>query len=218
MKKAFIFDLDGVLLDSISKHEDAFYAACLEYNCIVDDDMKIQLKNKTSMHKIEFLIKKKLVDRISVPWIIERKNDIALDLCFSGYKPLMQHIDSMNLIHKELNCKIVLCSNSPRKFVNTYIDKCGFENILSFSLSGEDIELKKPYPDIYIKTFRLLNISPNEAIIFEDSEEGRVAAIRAGCHNIVEIKNPIDISPNLIQNTINNYSVRYYNSKHIVYK
>lgn len=217
-KKAFIFDLDGTLIDSLTKHEDAFYQACVEYNCIIAEDIKKELIGKTTVHKAEALVRKGLIDRISLPWIIERKNELATNFCFKDYKPLMQHIDAMNFLHSQYNCKIVLCSNSPREFVKAFVEKCGFENIISFALSGDDVERKKPYGDIYIKALRLLNIRPEEAIIFEDSEDGKTAAIRASCHDIVEISNPLEITPSLIQKNIDKFGVRYYNSKYLVHK
>ncbi len=217
-KKAFLFDIDGTLIDSLIKHEEAFYQACSEYNCVINEDLQKELSGKTSNHKSDFLVKKGLIDKISLPWIFERKNELASTLCFENYKPLMQHIDAMHFLHEQLNCKIVLCSNSPRDFVNKFIEKCGFENTIAFSLSGEDIELKKPHPDIYIKALRLLNISPEEAVIFEDSEEGRVAAIRARCHDIVKITNPNEITPSLFQSIIDKFGIRYYTSKYVVHK
>lgn len=216
--KIFIFDIDGTLIDSLSKHEEAFYLACNEYNYNIDDDTKEKLKRKSTQYKLDYLSKNKLIHNIDIPWILEKKNELALDLCFADYKPYFQHIDAINYITNELNCKVVLCSNSPREFVNKFIDKCGFENNISFSLSGDDVERKKPYGDIYLKAFRLLNILPNEAIIFEDNEEGEGAAIQAGCHNIVRINRPEDIGPNLILKLQEKYNISYNNSKFFVHK
>ncbi len=218
-KKAFIFDVDGTLLDSLQQHEDSFYAACEEFNVSLNSDIKLQLSGLTSIEKTKFLIKNGLIKDVSdIAWIIERKNDISLDLCFNTYKPLMQHIDAMNVIHDELNCRIVLCSNSPRKFVDKFVHKCGFENIISFSLSGEDVRYKKPDPDIYTKACSFLSISPEECVIFEDSEEGIIAASKAGCCDIIKVNHPLDITPFFIQKIINKFNIRYFNSKYLVYK
>ncbi len=217
-KKAFLFDLDGTLIDSLSQHEEAFYQACFEYNCIITDELKEELNGKTSIDKMNVLVRKGIIDKISIPWIFERKNELATHLCFQDYKPLMQHIDAMNFIHREFNCKIVLCSNSPRTFVKKFVEKCGFEHTLSFSLSGEDVQFKKPFPDMYTKAFKLLSIAPEEAVIFEDSSEGKIAAIRAHCNDIIEVKSHMDISPRLIQDIVEKYGIRYCISKYMVHK
>jgi len=216
-KKAFLFDIDGTLIDSLPMHEEAFWQAC-EPTCHITTELKEELVGKTSIHKLDMLVKRGLVDKISVPWIFERKNELALDLCFQNFSPKLQHIDAMNFIHRQLNCKIVLCSNSPRDFVNKFIEKCGFEHTIAFALSGDDVELKKPAPDIYIKAFRLLHVKPGEAIIFEDSPEGDVAAIRAGCHDVIPVRHPNEIGPTLIQKIVNRYSIQYYHSSFMVHK
>lgn len=207
MIKAFFFDIDNTLLDSLDGHDESFYLTCEEYGVKISDEFKNQKLTRVSSHKLEILAKEGLIDRMDIPWMLERKNEIAMDTCFKNFTPSQDHLDVMQYVDKNLNCKIALCSNSPRKFVNKFVKNCSFENIISFTLSGEDVELKKPYGDIYKKALRLLSIEPHETIVIEDSEEGRLAAVRAGIHQIAEISNPKDVNMNLIKEIVKTYKI-----------
>ena len=47
-------------------------------------------------------------------------------------------------------------------------------------VSGEEVENSKPAPDIFLRAAQLLNIRPEECLVFEDSRNGVVAAKAAG--------------------------------------
>ena len=47
------------------------------------------------------------------------------------------------------------------------------------------IEKSKPEPEIYLKTCELLNMLPSECIAIEDSKNGLMSAINAGCKTIM---------------------------------
>ena len=47
-------------------------------------------------------------------------------------------------------------------------------------IAGEDVEKGKPDPEIYLKSIQHFNVSPEKALVFEDSEVGIKAAEDAG--------------------------------------
>ena len=51
-------------------------------------------------------------------------------------------------------------------------------------ITGEDVKFGKPNPEVYLKALEKLNIKNDQAIVFEDSEVGCLAAYDAGINYI----------------------------------
>ena len=51
-------------------------------------------------------------------------------------------------------------------------------------LTGEDVKEGKPNPEVYLSAMKMLDVTPNETIVFEDSDIGIAAAVNAGCNYI----------------------------------
>ena len=61
-----------------------------------------------------------------------------------------------------------------------HIDNSLFDAILT----GEDVKEGKPNPEVYLSAMKILGVTPNETIVFEDSDIGITAAVNAGCNYI----------------------------------
>lgn len=61
----------------------------------------------------------------------------------------------------------------------------GIADVFDYVLAGEEVECGKPSPEIYEKVLQHFGISPDEALVFEDSEIGIKSAQNAGINYIV---------------------------------
>jgi len=75
--------------------------------------------------------------------------------------------------------KTGLVSASPRIIVDAVLDNVGAE-LFPFSISSDDVERTKPYPDAYLKAARLTNSDIANCLVFEDSLTGVGAATSSG--------------------------------------
>ena len=75
---------------------------------------------------------------------------------------------------------IAIASSSPREFIEAVVKKIGIDQYFKILVSGEEIERSKPEPDIFLKAATLLNVSPTECLVVEDSKSGTIAAKKAG--------------------------------------
>jgi beta-phosphoglucomutase len=76
--------------------------------------------------------------------------------------------------------KIALASSSSKKNVNLFLHSSKTKQFFSTVLTGDDVALAKPHPEIYIKAANLLNIKPDKILVIEDALSGVDAAINAG--------------------------------------
>jgi HAD superfamily hydrolase (TIGR01509 family) len=75
--------------------------------------------------------------------------------------------------------KTALVSASPRIIVNAVLDNLGHE-LFPFSISSDDVERTKPYPDCYEKAASMSQADIANSLIFEDSLTGMKAASASG--------------------------------------
>lgn len=181
MIKLVIFDLDGVLLDSKEIHFNALNLALGE----VADDYIISRKEQdtvfeglTTNVKLDILTKTKGLPSELHKDIWHRKQEYSAKLFESTSKDEAL-LDIFRYI-KSRGVKIAVASNSIRKTLDTCLESLGVASYVDFSLSNEDVEFPKPYPQIYTKCMAQLQVSPKDTIIFEDSEIGLRAAIGSG--------------------------------------
>ena len=86
---------------------------------------------------------------------------------------------------KDINCKMIVASSSPRWEVEKHIKSAKIYGYFVDFVCGDMIENSKPAPDIYLKACEILGVAANECYALEDSKNGLLSAYRAGCKPIM---------------------------------
>jgi HAD superfamily hydrolase (TIGR01509 family) len=88
--------------------------------------------------------------------------------------------------------QVAIGSSSPHSWVDTHAQRLGIYHYFDTIICADDVEpgRTKPNPDIYLKALERLNVRSNEAVVFEDSVNGVLAARRAGIF-VVAVPNPL---------------------------
>jgi len=84
-----------------------------------------------------------------------------------------------------------LATSSARDTALTYLGRAGLLDYFDILVGGDEIEVSKPAPDIYLEAVRRLGAEPATALAFEDSDNGVKAAHAAGLR-VVQIP---DLAP-----------------------
>ena len=85
--------------------------------------------------------------------------------------------------------KLAVASNSGDDHVNRHLTRLGLRAFFDVIACREDIATGKPSPEIYHLVVRKLGLSPHQAVAFEDSRPGTVAARTAGVWTVA-VPNP----------------------------
>ena len=85
--------------------------------------------------------------------------------------------------------KLAVASSSPRDEILRTVRELDVAEYFECLISGEEVENSKPAPEIFLKASELINIPPQECIVIEDSENGVIAAKRAGMYCIGYLDN-----------------------------
>ena len=178
--KAIIFDMDGVLTNSMPAHALAWQKTFQEIGIKIKpmDIYLIEGSNhngivKTVLKKHKRKYNKELTTKLSTIKI-QIFNTIYKPNTYKGVKKLLTMLKTKNL-------KLAVASGSNQTTVHNIINTCFNPHTFNTILTGDDIENGKPAPDIYQKTINKLQLTPKECIVIENAPRGITAAKKAGC-------------------------------------
>ncbi len=86
-------------------------------------------------------------------------------------------------------CFIGIVTGSPLKAVLHVLHSIGIESLINLIVSGDDVQKGKPDPESYLLAAEKLGVSPEECLALEDSVNGVKAALAAGM-KVVAIATP----------------------------
>jgi beta-phosphoglucomutase-like phosphatase (HAD superfamily) len=206
--RLFIFDLDGVLVDSKEIHYNALNQALM----LVDKKYTISLEEQketfeglTTNQKLQILTKGRGLPEYKYDLIWKNKQLNSINF-FKDLKPDTELINIFKRI-KDNGIKIAVASNSIEKTVETCLTSLGLIDFLDFYISNEGGVLPKPTPDMYAKCIEHCESSIDNTTIFEDSYIGRLGAFKSGAR-VVSIKNRKDLTTEKVMNEIDKKNKR----------
>ncbi len=86
-------------------------------------------------------------------------------------------------------CLVGIVTGSPRKAVLHVLHSLGIDSLINLIVSGDDVKKGKPDPEPYLRAAEKLVVSPEECLVLEDSVNG-VKAARAAGMNVIAIATP----------------------------
>lgn len=173
----FIFDFDGVVVDSIAVHLDAWEVAVGQiFSSRIDQPGRL-IGHSTSA--IAMILAGEAGEPQRAPELAALKRKI-LD---EGKSPVEALPGAIELFQELSRHKILwgIASNATRPFIETTLQRLGVTAPLVVSV--EDVRNPKPAPDVFLLCASKLGISPvrhREILVFEDSIHGLAAAKKAG--------------------------------------
>lgn len=182
---AIIFDVDGVLVDTVLLHFRAWQKVFVEegisfgreeYQKINglprDEGVRIMLQDDTDSDRIRN--------------IGDRKQKYYLDLLAKDPpKPLPGIMHLLSEIREAGWC---LAAASSSKNARKVLEAAGLARYFDTIVTGNDFKKPKPDPDIFLMAAHLLGVSPSATAVIEDAANGVVAA-RAGGFYCVAVAN-----------------------------
>jgi beta-phosphoglucomutase len=191
--KAFIFDLDGVLVDSEALRIQT-YKELFKNNFNVQIEMiNADFIGKSEESNLNFLIEKYSLKADINVLIKQRK--ILLEKI--AKKKINFNIPIINflLLAKKMDLSTAICTNSHRDYLKIIMKRLSPTVEVDLLLSKEDVKNSKPDPEIYLMASSMLKVEPEECLVFEDSKPGKEAAKNANMDVIIV---PEDVASSII--------------------
>ena len=175
--KAFIFDFDGVIADSVYAHFAAERDILKRFGIHFSLD---QYKNEYTGMPVRQIFDKilKIHNKTANLDEIVREKILAVESNANEVKPI-DGIQEILRFLKEKGYHIGLASGANRSFVNIVLKNLNLENYFEAVLTLEDSSKGKPDPDIFLKAATVLGFPPSECVVVEDGVLGMQAAKNA---------------------------------------
>ena len=176
MLKSLIFDMDGVLVDSMPYHADALITVFSEININLSrqDIYNIEGSNYKGLINLAF-DKNGRTPRPHDFEELSRKKELIFKK-INNLKPFEGMVECLNRLKEQYSLGVV--SGSDRKIIDWAVDKF-FPGVFDVIVAGEDVDEGKPSPDPYLKAVKMLNIKQNECIVIENAAFGVESAKNA---------------------------------------
>ena len=175
----FIFDWDGVVVDSSNLHEKSWNILAKEINLpLPDAHFKKGFGKRNSVIIPEILGWSQ--EKAKIEQWGKRKEEIYREL---GEKSGIQIIDGIHDFLKEMklnNISAVIGTSTDRENIELAFGQLGIENFFLGAICAEDVSQGKPHPEVFLKGADLLGLPPEQCVVFEDSLHGIEAATRGG--------------------------------------
>jgi len=189
---AAVFDMDGVLVDS-NPHHVAKWAELLKTRKIPFDpeDLPGQVLGQRNDHAFRYFFGPDLSQEEM------RRLEIKLEENFrQAFAPHARPLPGLeDLIHElqAADIPMAVASSAMRENVEFVVEALGFQPFFKILLSGEDVRLPKPHPEIYLKAAQRLQVEPADCVAFEDSFVG-IEAVKAAGMKCVAIASTFDLA------------------------
>ncbi len=183
--KGIIFDLDGVLIDSMTAHYKAWKTTFEEITSLQVDERSIYLlEGMRGKDLVEEIFKKyNYTDLSKTQVVIRRKDEV-----FRSIMNLRPY-DKVNDILQEIRCLKGIVSGSAKQDVVSIVNQCFPKNIFEIILTGDDIAHGKPNPEGFKLFLQRENLNPSDVLVVENSPLGVEASNNARIKPIVVLNN-----------------------------
>lgn len=175
MKYAYIFDFDGVLVNTMEAHFICYKKALEEVGVPIDRQQFFSQAGMTGSEQIAYFCEK-AGNSSDISKIYQRKKEL-----FKDYRDCATPIEcNVQLLKKlkEQNIPVAIATGSSRPSIMPVIAK--FDIKVDAIVSAEDVQRGKPNPDLFLCAAERLRVSPENCIVVEDSDVGIEAATAAG--------------------------------------
>jgi beta-phosphoglucomutase len=179
--KGFIFDLDGVIVDTARYHFLAWKKLAEQLKINFSESDNERLKGVSRMKSLDIILEigsleldhelKVKYAALKNKWYVDYINKMTPDEILPG---------SMEFLTELKNAGKLVAIGSASKNTPMILERLGIKNMFDAVVDGNLVSKAKPDPEVFLIAARMLRLEPAECIVFEDAVAGVRAALAAG--------------------------------------
>lgn len=175
---AVIFDLDGTVLDNEDEYGASFKKVLESLGAKVETDYPqtggIGVKENWSLLLARYKVKtSKSMEALAQATQEEYLKLLDKVTLKEGFEEFVKSL-------REEGIKVALATSNGWWIVDEVFEKLSLERFFDAVTTGEEVEYKKPDPDLFLVTAGKLGVVPGECLVIEDAPSGIKAAKKAG--------------------------------------
>ena len=176
-KKAFIFDLDGVIVDTAKYHFLAWQKIAAELGIEFTPEHNEELKGVSRVRSLDIILALGKIEASQEDknrWLHQKNED---------YLSYIEHMDETEILPGVVNIleyikekKQLIALGSASKNARPILEKVKVLHLFDAIVDGNDVTNAKPDPEVFVRAAQLLNVPNENSMVFEDAVAGIQAA------------------------------------------
>jgi beta-phosphoglucomutase len=181
MIKGFLFDLDGVIVDTAKYHYLAWKRLADKLSIPFTETDNERLKGVSRIESLDIILslgKLELSEAVRQDlaakknaWYVELIAKVTPDEILPG---------AMEFIREAKGQDIKIAIGSASKNATTILEQLSIAGYFDAVITGNEVSKAKPDPEVFLKGAEALGLAPAECLVFEDAAAGVEAAISGG--------------------------------------
>lgn len=182
-KKAFLFDMNGTMIDDMQYHIRAWHRILNELGASISlERMKEECYGKND-ELLERMFPGRFTEAEKTQMSIEKEKQYQKE-----FKPHLQLLPGLDAFLAQAHAQgipMAIGSAAIMFNIDFVLDNLHLRHYFSALVSADDVQHSKPDPETFLLCARRLNVAPEDCIVFEDSPKGVEAARLAGMKSVI---------------------------------
>jgi HAD superfamily hydrolase (TIGR01509 family) len=174
--KAYLFDLDGTVADTMSLHFVAWTRAVTEAGGTFPEELFFAWAGIPLVRTVE-LLNERFGHSMNPADVVRRKEALYLGM-LDRVQPVAAVVEHVHAQHGAIPMAIV--SGSPRDSIVRTLTTLGLLAYFDTLVGSEDYAHGKPDPEPFVTAAKRLGVAPRDCLVFEDADAGIQSAQAAG--------------------------------------
>jgi beta-phosphoglucomutase len=182
-KKAFLFDLNGTMIDDMQYHIKAWHGILNELGANISlERMKEECYGKND-ELLERMFPGRFTEEEKKTMSLEKEKQYQQQ--FKPYLKLLPGLQEFLDKAYQQEIKMAIGSAAIMFNIDFVLDGLDLRHYIQAIVSADDVAISKPDPETFLACAQQLDTAPANCIVFEDSPKGVESAKRAGMKAVV---------------------------------
>ncbi|MBO8434559.1 MAG: HAD family phosphatase [Tyzzerella sp.] len=179
----FIFDMDGLMIDSEITIYNVWKRILEKYGYSVDMEFYKQFIGIPD-HKMVTGFKERYGEDFPFEKLMKEHAILRDEVYDTEGVPFKYGLLELLETLKSKNKKMAVATSSPMSSVKRLLKRDNVIDYFDYFVTCEDVKTHKPEPEVFLKALELGGFKPEQAVVLEDSQNGLLASHRAGIRSI----------------------------------
>jgi len=179
---AFVFDMDGLLLDTERLANTALHAAAADLNLKLPEDTFLEMIGRRGQD-----IHHRLAVRVgsdSLAKDLLTRSEAHYETYLARGVPVKNGVAELLVWMTERNLPCAVATSTRTAKAERKLAAAGLRQYFQAVIGGDQVEHGKPAPDVYLRAAAAMHVAPEYCAVFEDSEPGLQSARAAGAQAV----------------------------------
>jgi len=182
--RAFIFDMDGTIVDNMAFHTESWLAFFERRGKIYEAEAFFR---ETAGAQGREILRERLgpdVPDEEIAVLAQEKDALYREM-YGPHRRAIEGFEALVTASRAQGVRLAVATSAPPLNIVFTLDELDLRRHFDAVVGAADVRHGKPHPDVFLKAAEQLGVDPRECIVFEDAPMGVEAARRAGMRAVV---------------------------------